>query len=123
MRQRLKIFAVLSLAASTLVGWTALHLELEDSFPSADSAVAEAPEEIWLRFSVAPDMARTSFSVRGPDGNLELSAVTAGDAPEVITATVEGPMPPGSYTLSWAGAPADDHVVRGRYTFSVEAGR
>ncbi|GMV05220.1 MAG: hypothetical protein AMXMBFR53_14990 [Gemmatimonadota bacterium] len=123
MRPTLRAFATLLLTTTALAGWTLFHLELKGSFPAADAALAEAPPEIWLEFSVAPDMARTSFSVRGPDGNVALGTVKAGDKPEVVKAAVTGPMAAGTYTLSWAGAPVDDHVVRGRFTFTVQAAR
>jgi len=123
MRARSKAVTTLVLALAVLVGWTAFHLELNGSFPEADATVAESPAEIWLEFSVAPDMARTSFSVRGPVGNVELGEVVNGAKPEVVKAAVKGPMPAGTYTVSWAGAPANDHVVRGRFTFTVQADR
>ena len=115
--------AALLLVTSVLVGWTAFHLELNGSFPEADAAVATAPAEIWLEFSVAPDMARTSFSMRGAGGNVELGPVTAGEKPQISKAKVVGTMAAGSYTVSWVGAPADDHVVRGRYASTVGAHR
>lgn len=97
----------------------AFHLELVDSFPKADAVVHEAPSQIWLQFSVAPDMEQTSFAVRGADGNIELGEITVGESPEVIQAAVAQPLEDGEYTLSWVGAPVDDHPVRGRYTFTV----
>jgi methionine-rich copper-binding protein CopC len=123
MRATFKAASALLLAVAILSGWTVRHLDLKASFPEADAALAQAPAEIWLEFSVAPDMARTSFSVRGPAGNVELGPVTAGAKPEIIKAAVKGATPPGSYTVSWAGAPPNDHVVRGRFTFTVAARR
>lgn len=105
------------LAAATGV----LHLELVDSYPEAEQVLETSPTEIWLQFSVEPDMEQTSFSVRGPEGSVELGEIVTGDAPEVIKASVAAPLAPGSYTLSWVGAPMDDHPVRGRYTFEVAA--
>lgn len=113
----------LALALSLpLVGWAAFHLELTASHPEADGTVVEAPAEIWLQFSVAPDTAQSSFSVRGPDGSLELGDIVLGEEPEILRAQVKGAMPSGEYTVSWVGAPLDDHPVRGRYKFSVGTG-
>jgi len=124
MKNRPAIAAFLSLAGALLLaGWTAFHLELAASFPEADQSLAEAPAEIWLEFSVMPDMERSSFSVRGPDGKVDLGEISVGDTPEVVRADVVGAMPPGSYTLSWVGAPMEDHAVRGRFTFSVGESR
>lgn len=119
------VAAVAALALPTLVAaWSgALHLELVDSYPEAEQVLEESPAEIWLRFSVQPDMEQTSFSVRGPDGAVELGEIVTGDSPEVIEAPVAAPLATGEYTLSWVGAPVDDHPVRGRYTFQVSAQR
>ena len=108
-----------------LVAWTAFHLELTASHPEADAVLEEAPTEVWLQFSVVPDGARTSFSVRGPEGSVSLGDITQGegDDAKVMRAEVTGPMPPGSYTVSWVGATPDDHTVRGRFSFSVAEAR
>lgn len=106
-----------------LGGWKALHIELTESFPAEDQVVAEVPSEMWLRFSVEPDTARSSFSVRGPEGRVELGDVSVRESSEVLRAEVIGPMPAGEYTVSWIAAPLDDHTVRGRYGFTVEAAR
>ena len=108
-------------ASAVLVAWTAFHLELTDSHPKAGQTMVEAPAEIWLRFSVVPDTARSSFSVRGPEGNVALGDIAPGASPEVLRAPVAGPMPAGTYTVSWVGAPMDDHAVRGRFTFTIGA--
>ena len=103
-----------------LLAWTPLHLELWDSFPDEDEVLDEAPNEVWLEFSVAPDMTRSSFSVRGEEGAVELGEIEVGDKEEVLRAPVLGEMPAGTYTVSWIAAPADDHTVRGRFDFTIE---
>jgi methionine-rich copper-binding protein CopC len=112
-----------AVALLVLAGWTTPHLELTASNPAADAVLAEAPAEIWLRFSVVPDMAETTFSVEGPEGPVALGEISAADEPEIVRADVEGSMPEGHYTLSWVGAPLDDHAVRGRFSFAVKAAR
>jgi methionine-rich copper-binding protein CopC len=121
-----KLLQGLALTASLVfLGWTAFHLELSASFPEADAVLLESPSEVWLQFSVVPDTARTSFSVTGPDGSVALGEIRQGegDAEKVLRAEVSAPMPPGSYMVSWVGAPMDDHTVRGRFSFSIEAVR
>jgi len=110
-------------ALPLLVAWTAFHVELDASYPEADSVLSETPTEIWLQFSVVPDMERSSFSVQGPGGTVELGDMSAGEELEVIRAEVKGEMPAGDYRVSWVGAPLDDHAVQGRFGFSLEAGR
>lgn len=75
--------AALALPLAT-VAWTAFHLDLVDSYPKADQTLAAPPSEVWLRFSTAPDIARSSFSARGPGGAVELGAVATGGAPGAL---------------------------------------
>jgi methionine-rich copper-binding protein CopC len=103
-----------------LGAWTTFHLDLVDSLPKEDQVLVEAPEVVWLEFSAAPDMSRSSFSIRGPEGSVELGQIETGDKEEVVRARVVGEMPAGDYTLSWVGAPIDDHTVRGRFDFTIE---
>lgn len=114
--------AALVLALAT-AGWTAFHIELSSSHPQAEQTLEEAPTEVWLRFSVQPDTARSSFSIRGPEGRVELGEIVVGDEPEVLRADVVGALPAGDYTVSWVAAPMDDHAVRGRFGFTVAAAR
>jgi len=124
MKNRTAIAGIVLIAGVVLLaGWTAFHLELAASYPEADQSLAEAPTEIWLQFSVTPDMERSSFSVRGPDGKVDLGEISVGESSDIVRADVTGSMAPGSYTLSWVGAPLEDHAVRGRFTFSVGATR
>lgn len=116
-RRAIPALLLLSLA---LVGWSAFHLELVASLPDEDEVLQEAPEVVWLEFTAAPDLTRSSFSIRGPDGVVELGDIEAGDKAEVMRAAVEGQMSAGTYTISWVGAPADDHSVRGRFDFTIE---
>ncbi|MDP2955815.1 MAG: copper resistance protein CopC [Longimicrobiales bacterium] len=101
------------------VAWTVPHLDLVDSHPKPDQALAAPPTEVWLKFSTAPDLVRSTFSLQGPAGAVELGAVAAGSAPEILRAEVKGPVVPGSYTVSWVGVPPGEHAVRGRFTFTV----
>jgi len=120
---RFRLGALVLILTLVLSGWKVFHIELTGSFPSEEQALAEVPEQIWLEFSVTPDTARSSFSVRGPDGRVELGDIVMGESEEILTAPVTGPMPVGDYTVSWVAAPLDDHTVRGRYSFTIEASR
>ena len=115
---------LLALAALPLVfaGWTVLHIEVDAAYPAVDSTTT-APDSIWIDFSTTPDPDRSSFSIRGPDGAVQLGEIRIGEDPEFMHARVEGAMPDGTYTVSWIAAPMDDHTVRGRYEFTVASGR
>lgn len=116
-----RALAAVSILASTVVlmGWTLFHIDLNASFPEADQVVTDSPTEMWLEFSVPTDLERSSFSVRGPDGRVDLGDISAGDSPEILRAAVNGPLVDGTYTVSWVAAPIEDHAVRGRFTFTV----
>lgn len=122
MMHRPMILSALALPA-ILGAWSLFHLDLVDSLPRAEQVLEAAPEVVWLEFSAAPDLSRSTFSIRGPEGRVELSDMEVGEKEEVLQARVVGPMLPGVYTLSWVGAPLDDHPVRGRFEFTVATTR
>lgn len=120
MRMPRALAALFTLASVTvLVGWSPFHIELNASFPEADQEMSESPAEMWLEFSVPTDLERSSFSVRGPEGSVDLGEVSIGDSPSILRADVMAALAPGKYTVSWVAAPMDDHAVRGRYAFTV----
>ena len=120
MRTRLLRFGLIAMPL-LLGAWTLFHIELVDSLPKADQVLDAAPQEIWLKFSTNPDTARSTFSIRGPAGGVDLGEVVmdAEDDPTVLRAVWEGEVPPGSYTVSWVAAPMEDHAVRGRFSFTI----
>ena len=107
-----------------LGAWTLFHIELRTSFPAADQVLEDAPQEIRLEFSTTPDTARSTFSLRGPEGAIQLDTIRwdAAEEPTVLRARVVGEMPPGDYLISWVAAPVDDHGGRGRISFSIAGG-
>lgn len=114
----------ISMGILLLGAWTAFHIDLRASFPAADQVLEGPPQEIWLEFSTTPDTARSTFSVRGPAGGVQLDTIrwNAEDEPAVLRAEVMGEMPPGDYLISWVAAPVDDHGGRGRISFSIAGG-
>jgi methionine-rich copper-binding protein CopC len=100
--------------------WTAFHIELVDSLPKADQVLETAPDTVWLKFKPAPDASRSSFSISGPVGVIDLSEINLDPGDEtVLQASVEGELVPGDYLVSWVAAPMDDHAVRGRFGFTI----
>jgi len=108
-----------------LGAWTVFHIELADSFPKEEQTLSEAPTEIWLKFSVVPDTATSTFTVRGPAGGVALDTIRWNPESDdkVLKATVEGEIPPGDYIISWVAAPVGDHGGRGRIPFTISGGR
>ena len=120
MRTRLLRFGIIAMPL-LLGAWTLFHIELVGSLPRADQVLPAAPQEVWLKFSTMPDTARSTFSIRGPAGGVDLGEVLMDAEADstVLKAVVEGEMPPGAHTVSWVAAPMEDHAVRGRFSFTI----
>lgn len=113
--------AVPLLVLAAVSAWTtdARHNRLTKSLPAADSTVT-APAEIQLWFSERPVPRLSAIVLQAADSSrIALGAVRATDDPLSIVATVEAPLSPGQYAVTWRTSSADGHVVRGRYLFSV----
>ena len=105
-----------------LIGAAYWHIDLTDSRPQEDEILNVAPSEIWLRFSVPPDLEQTGIALLGTSGMVELEDVALVDSVS-ISAKVVGAMAAGEYIVSWRAAPHDDHGTRGRFEFKVESSR
>ena len=101
-----------------LLGAGYWHIDLTDSRPEADEVLSAAPSEIWLRFSVPPDLEQSGIALMGTSGMVELEELALVDSVS-ISAKVVGAMVPGDYIVSWRAAPHDDHGSRGRFEFTI----
>jgi methionine-rich copper-binding protein CopC len=97
------------------------HLRLVATSPAADSTLAEAPTEIRLFFSEAPQMRGTT--VRLTRGTEELVASTEAAAdpedPKELFIRPASPLAPGTYTVHWRVIAEDGHTQRGTFAFRV----
>lgn len=107
----------LALMSTAAVG---AHLTLVDSRPKEGAVLSQSPKEVWLRFNQRLDVPNSTIAVRGPAGAVALADVSAPDSLS-LSAEFVAPLEPGEYTVSWLGTPYEDHPVRGRYKFTVEA--
>lgn len=107
-----------TLAAAPANG--AMHLRLTKSSPAKDTVLTVAPTQISLWYSQEPTLRLSAVTLTGPNGAVTLGAV-AQDPKEktLLTAKVEGPMPPGAYTIAWRTASSDGHPIRGEIPFRV----
>ena len=115
---------ILGLTAVTclLLGSGYWHIDLTDSRPAEDEVLTAPPTEIWLRFSVAPDLEQSGIALLGTSGMVQLEEVTLIDSVSV-SAKIVGTMAAGDYIVSWRAAPHNDHGSRGRFKFKVESSR
>ncbi|WP_434741159.1 copper resistance CopC family protein [Micromonospora sp. SH-82] len=97
----------------------AAHNSFTGSDPKDGATLAEAPEEVELRFlSSVSD--RSEITVTGPGG----ASAAAGDPTfdgKTVTVPVQ-PGPAGEYTVAFSVPSADGHRVRGEVTFTVTTG-
>jgi copper resistance protein C len=102
-----------------------LHLRLERTEPAGDEVVTEAPAEIRLFFSEAPQMRGTT--VRLADAAGELVATTGAtadeDDPREVYIRPDGELADGPYTVHWRVIAQDGHAQNGTFEFRVQTTR
>jgi methionine-rich copper-binding protein CopC len=103
-------------------GLALAHVELVSSEPAAGAQLAESPAEIRLTFNseLYTDSNFILFGERfqavpGVNGRVDPQA------PEQLVATGLN-LAPGTYTVQWTAADADEHQVSGSFNFTVGEG-
>lgn len=116
-------FVGICLSIVALVPGRALaHTRLEGSQPAKDAHLAEAPRELRLRFSEAPELVLARLRLLGPDSaDIALGGLHV-DSARTVVAAIRGPLSAGTYTVVWQIAGADGHPIRGRYAFTIAPG-
>lgn len=97
------------------------HLTLVSTNPSADTVLAEGPEEIRLVFSEAPREGGTTLRLTGA-GNALMATTDAtrdSDNPTQYFFRPQAPLPAGDYTVHWRTVANDGHTMRGTFGFRV----
>jgi copper transport protein len=109
--------AACALVTALACGEAWAHAVLLESSPAADAVLAQAPEQITLRFTepVRPTAIRLLRAADGVD--VELGAPAASDA-ELRTA-LPASLPEGAYVLSYRVISADGHPVVGSFIFAI----
>lgn len=100
----------------------ALHLTLLGTFPAADTVLTEAPDEVRLWFSEAPQMRGSSVRLADAGGELVPTTEAApedGDETQVFI-TPEAPLSAGTYTVHWRVIAQDGHAQNGEFDFQIE---
>jgi hypothetical protein len=113
--------ATLALAGATASAATTMHLRLTRSAPDKDAALATAPAEIRLWFSLPPEVGISRIHLQDAEGNeVELGDLEAGEENSLV-ATVLGDMAAGAYEVTWRTSSGDGHPISGTYGFVVAA--
>ena len=109
--------ALLAVPASALA-----HVELMSSSPAAGDNLDAAPTEVTVTFDDELDPDKSSFAVTDADGSEVGSGevdLTVADR-NVLSGSVTI-AEPGVYTVSYAVAGIDGHVVEGTFSFGYQA--
>jgi methionine-rich copper-binding protein CopC len=113
MKKYLSILATFSFAVS---GAAFAHAHLEKSQPADKSSVAVAPKEVVLEFNEPVQV--TALTIQKGDEK----AQDLGPLPKAATAKVTVPVPaiaPGNYIVKWRAVGDDNHVMNGKFIFTV----
>lgn len=112
------------LAILLLVGMPTIvlaHAKLIRSQPKAKETLAQPPKLIELWFTEELEPGLNTIEVKDQQGNrVDRGQVTLSEGNK--KAQIElAELQPGLYTVVWKSLSADDHVIRGRFRFSVVA--
>lgn len=110
-------FAMLACLSTNLFA----HVTLSSSIPAAGSVVHGSPAEVRLwfsdalepRFSTVKVFDSSGRQVDKHDNRVERSN------PTIVRVSLE-PLVAGTYTVHWRVVSVDTHVIKGRFTFSVQ---
>lgn len=112
-------------AAIVLLGTPAVlsaHGALKSSSPAGGAKLTAVPDALRLTFSERVELAVSRIQLLGPDGTAVALSPLRADSAFILVADIAGALRAGTYTVAWQVAGADGHPVRGRFTFSIEAG-
>lgn len=109
------------LLLTTLPALALAHAKLARSQPKSRETLSQPPKLIELWFTEALEPGLNTIEVKDQQGNrVDRGQVTL--AEENKKAQVElGELKPGVYTVVWKSLSADQHAIRGRFTFTVAA--
>lgn len=98
------------------------HAIVLESSPAHDTALAESPGRIVLRFNSRIEAALSRVTIETPNGKAMAlpAARDAGPAANRLVVPV-GPLAPGTYIVRYRVLAADGHVTEGALRFSVKA--
>lgn|GEM_PF-1811404 len=105
---------------TTTGGAVFAHASLVSTSPAANSVVATSPGEIVLMFTEPVDVASDAVRLIDASGApVALGQIGQSRGDQSIVAVPSGPLPTGSYVVSWSAVSADSHPISGAFMFSV----
>ncbi len=117
---------VLLIIASSLAGCVSSsdYSPILRSEPAAESVLNRAPRTLRLFYDALPDVAQSSLSLTGPDGNYELRGFHTMAADDLMIEILNPSIPDGDYVVSWTTVVGDGtSVYAGSFGFTVATNR
>jgi copper transport protein len=116
----MKPTAALLIAVATFATGSALaHTELSASVPANGAMIANAPENLELRFSEAVRLTARSIQKDG-ESKRSLGPLPSGMA-EAFSVALPATLEDGHYVVTWRALSEDTHVMTGEFMFAVGA--
>ncbi|UVI33285.1 copper resistance CopC family protein [Paenibacillus spongiae] len=94
------------------------HTGLETASPSENELIKEPLTEIRLKFNT--DIETLSRITLKDEQENEIAIAVEIDQ-DTMTGTLDKPLDNGKYTVNWSIMGEDTHVIKGNYTFTVDA--
>ncbi len=119
-RSTLKTFAM-SLLVALIGGAGAAALDAKGMDPGKDETLTRPPQHLRVFFDVLPDPAKSTLTLVGPEGKLELEGLhTMGENDLMIR--IVGRVADGQYTAHWKAVSTDGSTSEGEWKFTVKRG-
>lgn len=96
----------------------AAHMKFEKAVPAKDGTVTAPLKTVQVWFTEVPDAKVSKLDLAGPSGPVNVTGLRAMNKSLIVT--VEGPTPPGAYTVAWQSAGNDGHLLKGTFRFTLK---
>lgn len=99
------------------------HLRLTNSTPADEAVLEAAPSEIRLWFNQNIHFNVSAIQLSHGNSQLEIPDVEKTDDPKSFRVALPDTLQlmDGSYNIVWATAGNDEHVVKGKLSFSIDS--
>ena len=99
------------------------HAALAAATPVPDTTIGQSPKLVRVQLDQGADPALSQITLIDTSGRTVAggSAQLASSDPTIMEVSL-GPLSPGLYTVAWQTIPADGHLSKGNYSFTLSTG-